>query len=230
MIRLRDREKRWILGIGGTICLVAAFTLVSAFHGKFADKSSAPTAPDEFVAEQEADPRGGDAWMVYVTGAVMNPGVYEVPAGSRIMDAVTGAGGFSSNADPEAINLAERIEDEAHIRVPRKGEDGASGTLPASPSGERISGSSRGISDAAAIPSVSRRPSMPAGDAARININSATVDEMLALPGIGHKLSQAIVSHRERNGPFSAAEDLMSVKGIGAKRFEALKDLVSVGN
>ncbi|MDR3353527.1 MAG: helix-hairpin-helix domain-containing protein [Synergistaceae bacterium] len=225
MIRLEDGAKKWALGIGGAACLIAAFLLVSAFHGNFADKGPAPVAPDEFAEDRgqgQASGREDGKWVVYVTGAVMSPGVYEVPAGSRVLDAVAGAGGFSSNADPEAINLAERIEDEAHIKVPRKGEAKAQGEASQA---ARPSGVQAGTSGAAARPAAS---SKQAGASARININRATADEMLALPGIGPKLSQAIVSYREQNGPFATPEGLMEVRGIGAKRFESLKDLVSV--
>jgi competence protein ComEA len=165
----------------------------------------------------------------------MRPGVYEVRPGGRVNDAVMAAGGPSAQADLEAINLAEKISDGTRVSVPFRLTEDAS--------------SSAGIDRQAGQSAVNPQPKpAPAGTAnrvvvqgtttppqaaeraAKINVNSATADELRALPGIGEKLSLAIVQHREQNGPFDKPEDLLKVRGIGAKRFESIKDLVAVSN
>ncbi|MDR1884810.1 MAG: helix-hairpin-helix domain-containing protein [Synergistaceae bacterium] len=224
MIMPGEALRKRLLVIIGLGCLIGAFALASIFRG-------GPAAPepdtDEFVTEGEIPSRPTAGWVVYVTGAVMRPGVYEVPAGSRVRDAVAGAGGFSAHADPGAINLAERIEDGVHIRVPAQDEDERA--LPKE-IGRPTAAVSRPSGRAASVARTGGSARQDDGKAARININRASEGELISLPGVGPKLSGAIVEHRDRNGPFSRTEDLMNVRGIGIKRFEAIKDLVSVSD
>nr|MBP8785427.1 ComEA family DNA-binding protein [Synergistaceae bacterium] len=137
---------------------------------------------------------------VYVTGSVKQPGVYEVPPDSRVHYAVERAGGFSAMADPEGVNLAEKLSDGAHIRVPAKGEAHASGAGNAA-----------------------------ASSTGRVDINSASVTELQTLPGVGPKTAEAIIANREAMGRFVQVDDLMRVKGIGPKRMEQLRELVTTG-
>ncbi|GAV31137.1 MAG: ComEA family DNA-binding protein [Anaerosomatales bacterium] len=139
--------------------------------------------------------------VVHVVGAVRRPGVYSLPAGSRVGDAVAAAGGTLGNAATEAVNLARVLNDGEQVRIPSADE--ASAAVAAS-----------GV----------------ASDAPRkVNINTATAAELDALPGIGPATAQKIVDDRARNGPFASPEDLMRVPGIGPKKFDALKDLVTTG-
>ena len=108
-------------------------------------------------------------------------------------------------ADPEGINLAEKLSDGAHIRVPAKGETAAN-----------VSGNAS-VSPGAAVPN------------GRVDINRATVAELQTLPGVGPKTAEAIISNRETMGRFIQVDDLMRVKGIGPKRMEQLRELVIVG-
>jgi competence protein ComEA len=151
-----------------------------------------------------------EKWVVYVTGEVARPGVYEVTPGSRVNDAVRLAGGFTAGADREAVNLAEKLADEDHIAVPgflsQDGED---------------SGVRRGEATAS--------PRRPAKGDERLDINAASASELTSLPGIGPKLAEAIVSYRERNGRFESVDDLRLVGGIGEKRLEAVRELVRAG-
>ena len=133
---------------------------------------------------------------VYVTGAVVWPGVYAVEAGSRLEQAVEAAGGLTSDADPEAVNLAVRVEDEQHWHVPRAGES--------------VRAPSMGGSSASS----------------KIDINSATATQLQTLPGIGAVKAQSIVDYRQANGPFSSVDDLLAVSGIGPATVESVRDLV----
>lgn len=215
-----DRHK-WLFLTGGVVCLFLAFSLTALFGGKFAPANVPKDDPTEFVTQETGQAQAGnsnaDRWMVYVTGAVMHPGVYEVPVGARVNDALQKAGGFSIHADPEATNLAAKIEDGAHIRIPEKGE--AKQEEPSAP-----------VMQTGQLPLFRNAASSAKEQAAtgRIDINRASAVELQNLPGIGPKLSQAIVDYREANGSFKSAEDLKNVRGIGEKRFEAVRDLVTI--
>lgn len=144
--------------------------------------------------------------MVDIKGQVAAPGVYELPGDSRMKDAIDAAGGFLSDAEPKAINLAMKVQDEMVIYVPAIGEEAA---LPAP------------------------QPSaVPAGGAeaadALVNLNTATDADLMTLPGIGPSKAAAIIAYRTDNGNFQKIEDLTNVTGIGEKTFEKLKDSISV--
>ncbi len=139
---------------------------------------------------------------IYVVGAVMNPGVYFLPQGSRVEDALEDAGGASEEADLARVNLAKRVYDEEQIYVPQLGEENPPLPLPSGSSGSQAGG--------------------------KININAATAVELEALPGIGPVLSQRIVDYREANGPFATIEDIKNVRGIGEVTFEGIKELIFV--
>jgi competence protein ComEA len=227
----RDDLRRWLFLTGGLFCLIAAFLVVLAFRGKFgADTKPARTAAElpEFAAAQAAqnpeDLRKA-VWVVYVTGAVMSPGVYEVPENSRVNDAVKRAGGFSVHADPERINLAELLADGAHIKVPyAQDASGEQVSVPATGGAERTRAAAR-----VTAPPVAESPQTQKRQG-KININTCAEEDLQTLPGIGPVLSRSIIGHREKNGPFAGIDDIRSVSGIGAKRFEAIKGYIVVAD
>ncbi len=137
--------------------------------------------------------------LVHVTGAVVEPGVFELPVGARVRDAVVAAGGPTAEADWNALNLAAVVADASRVYVPVVGED-----VPIEPSSET-----------------------PAGGVGPIDVNRATVDQLDELPGVGPATASAIVTERERNGPFVDVDDLDRVPGIGPAKLEALRDLVT---
>ena len=141
------------------------------------------------------------AVVVHVAGAVAHPGVLELPAGSRVVDAVDGAGGLTPEADGLRLNLAALVGDGERVYVPAVGEPD-----PPSPAGGAPSGSAA-----------------PAGP---ININSADAAALETLPGVGPATAAAIVEHRERIGRFSSVDQLLDVRGIGEAKLEAMRDLV----
>ncbi|MDR1943769.1 MAG: helix-hairpin-helix domain-containing protein [Synergistaceae bacterium] len=220
-------KRKYILAATGAIFLVTAFALVFAlsgtpFPGGFA---AAGADPEEFVTGDYIDEASEEKRLVvYVTGAVRRPGVYEIAQGGRVNDAVIAAGGFSACAAPTAVNLAEMAYDGSHIIVPER-----------VPEGSGSSGVAENAS-AAAIQKPRQSDSMASKSAQKnapekpglININTAGASELQNLPGIGPKLSQAIIDYREENGRFGKTSDLIKVRGIGQKRFDAIKDLVTV--
>ena len=145
---------------------------------------------------------------VYVCGAVQRPDVYEISADSRIVDAVSAAGGFAIDAYPEAMNLAETVSDGSRIYVPTKEEVDALAVVYS----DTGSGSGGTMSDSTG----------------RVNINTATLEELTTLPGIGDTRARAIIDYREQNGAFGNIEDIMQVTGIKEKSFSKIKDSICV--
>ncbi len=150
---------------------------------------------------------GGDsstAIFVHVLGAVARPGLFELGAGARVMDAVAAAGGLTQEADPAGINLARVVSDGEQFYVPRVGE------VPPPLSGAQ-----------AETPGAN-------GATAPVNLNTATVSDLDSLPRIGPTMAQRIIDYRATNGRFSSIDGLRDVAGIGDKTFDALKDLITV--
>lgn len=137
--------------------------------------------------------------FVHVCGEVRAPGVYELPAGSRIWQAIDAAGGLTEEADDRLLNQAALLEDGMQIRVCPKQET----DIPAA--GETMTDS-----------------------AGRVNLNLADRDSLMQLPGIGEVRAAAIIEYRELHGVFSAPEELMNIEGIGEKSYSRLKELVTV--
>ncbi|MDY5153215.1 comEA protein [Actinobaculum suis] len=167
---------------------------------------------------------GGEAVVVYVSGQVARPGVYSVPAGSRIIDAVDAAGGLTPEADPVATNLAAPVADGQHIHVLKPGE-----TLPTGTSAG--AGHANGREGAGATGSgngTGNGGGGSGGPAGLVNLNTAAAAELETLPGVGPATARDILAWRENNGPFTRVEDLLEVSGIGPKKFEKLRDSVTV--
>ena len=141
--------------------------------------------------------------LVHVAGAVAVEGVYELPEGSRVQDAVEAAGGWLPQADLTSLNLAAVVQDGTKVYIPTVGEAPAA-------SGAAASGGTGAVGEVL------------------ININTASVEELDALPGVGESTAQAIVDDREQLGPFASPEDLMRVSGIGEKKFAKLQEHICV--
>jgi competence protein ComEA len=178
-------------------------------------EETAPAAP-----HVEATPTPATL-AAYVSGAVLRPGVYQLPVGSRVADAVQAAGGPQPDADLERINLAARVADEDHIVVPRMGE---APVVPAQTSAEQ--GNNR--AHPTAPPTPIRHPA-PTPGTNKVNINTAPAGELETLPGVGPALAQRIVQYRQVHGPFATVDDLKRVRGIGNLTFERIKHLITVG-
>src|SRR3954471_8181574 len=145
--------------------------------------------------------------VVHVAGAVREPGVYRLPAGARVQDAVERAGGARSNGDVNAINLAAKVVDGQQVVVPAKVRGGAASAVPA---GAAAAGS--GATGAVAGPPIS--------------LNNATAEQLDTLDGVGPATAQKIIAWRTQHGGFRSVADLGQVPGIGPKKLAALKDRV----
>ncbi|HET6846284.1 MAG TPA: ComEA family DNA-binding protein [Anaerolineales bacterium] len=148
--------------------------------------------------------------QVHVIGAVLRPGLYIFAEGSRVQDAITAAGGLTSDAQIEGINLAAKLEDGQQLDIP----SGGPGAAAAAPTAAfRV------------LPS-SEPTAAPSGD--MIDINTASAEELATLPGIGPTTAQRIVDYRTEHGPFGRIEDLMNVAGIGPATFDNIRALIRV--
>ncbi len=141
---------------------------------------------------------------VFVCGAVEEPGVYSLEEGMRVFEAINAAGGFNSEADQRALNLAETIRDGEQIYVPTVKETREGMTAPAV-----------GGAKAAAEPG-------------KININTAGAAELTTINGIGESRAADIIAYREQNGPFNSIEDIMKVPGIKDGMFARIKEQITV--
>lgn len=211
-------KKRYL----GIVCLITACALLCCGCG---DKGTAiligetkESADVPAEGEQEASRASGQAGTaaqsaasgetaseardtmirVYVCGAVANPGVVEIPQGSRVEDALEAAGGFGAEAGREAVNLADWVSDGQKLYFPKEGE------------------------------AVEEPQAQADSASGLVNINTADVAALCTLPGIGESRARDIISYREANGGFGACEDIMKVSGIKTAAYEKIKDKITV--
>ena len=138
--------------------------------------------------------------FVDIKGEVKKPGVYQMKVGDRVKDALDAAGGLTAEADSQKVNLAQRVEDQMVIVVPKVGEEAEA--IPAGATSKEVS------------------------KEGKVNINTATVEELKTLKGVGEKKAEAIIEYRKKNGSFKTKEDLMKVRGIGKKLFESFEERI----
>ena len=194
----------------GVLCIAivagAAFAYARSLPKPAPESAASPIPTAD--ATGSLDPSTSSGVVVHVTGAVAKPGVYELPAGARVIDGVTAAGGALPEADLSSINLARPLTDGERVYIPRRGEVPPAAAAP-DPSGGAPPGGSTDAPD-------------------KVNINTASVSELEALPGVGEVIAQRIVDYRTQHGPFKTVRDLLKVEGIGEKKFESIKDHVTV--
>ncbi len=150
--------------------------------------------------------------VVWIGGAVATPGVYTLPAGARLNEAIERAGGLTGSADTGSLNMAERIDDEARIEIPdvthsvELPDNGSPIAIPAAPTKAIVTADTR------------------------IDINTADAATLESLPGIGPVLAVRIVEYRTQNGPFERIEELAGVNGVSSKMVDSLRELITVGS
>lgn len=183
--------------------------------GDSGDETEESTAGDAGQPGDSGDGTVTENTVIYVdvTGAVKAPGVYTLPAGSRVFEAIALAGGAREDASLENLNQAGLLQDGQQIRVYTEEEAAQmaqQGSLPSLPGAETAAGQEEGQ------------------EASKVNINTAGKDELMTLTGIGETRAEAILAYRQETGGFQAPEDLMQVEGIKEKTFEKLKDQITV--
>ena len=141
---------------------------------------------------------------VYISGEVKKAGIVILKSGDRLATAVEKLGGTTNKADLNKVNLAMKVEDEQHYIIPKIGEE---------VSEESVEVTNKEVSSQ---------------ESSKININTATIEELDTLPGVGEATANKIVNHREENGEFKSIEEIKNVNGIGDKKFEDMKELICV--
>lgn len=185
------------------IVLASVVLAVLVLAGHRLASSGAASAP-EIVAPVEpvASAPTRSAVVVHVAGAVRRPGLFRLPEGARVADAVARAGGATRRADLAGLNLAAPLVDGTQVLVPRR------------------------VVAAEGEPSAALEPP-ELGAGRKVSLSSATIEELDELPGVGPITAQKIVDYRAEHGPFRSVDDLDAVPGIGPTRIEQLRDLVT---
>lgn len=207
-LRIDQRTRRMLavlLAVVGVVAIVLAW---------LAWPRSEPASLAVAVSQtSEADPIAAPI-TVTVTGDVAEPGLVELPAGSRVADAIDAAGGLVPEASSAGyLNLARKISDGELIVVEAMQDDDPE-------PGEPDPGEEE--------PSDPDDPAPPDDPQAPVNLNQATVDDLVALPGVGPVTAQNILDYRETNGGFDSVDQLQDVNGIGPATLAKLTDLVTV--
>jgi len=213
---LRDRALEWLEWVGPTRVVGSAVVVLAVVAGAYwlvRPPAPSPESSLPFASTPTTVMSGGvdstvravadttdSTVVVHVAGAVAAPGVYELPVGSRVVDAVAVAGGPVVDAQSDAVNLAAVLVDGERVYLPKEGE----------------------VVPAAVSPSDASTPAGP------LDLNRATAEQLDDLPGVGPATAAAIVAHRDTNGPFSSVDDLADVRGIGPAKLAAIRDLVTV--
>lgn len=220
-----DRLRSWRadprLGVAALILVAAVAGVVWYRTGLGSPSAAVPEGPPPGVPASGAAPdvaadptvassttaatAGPAVLVVHVAGAVLRPGVVELPAGSRVIDAVEAVGGGLPEADLDRLNLAAPLADGQRVLVAKVGDP----PTPADP-----------VPPAAGA--------APAAERVPVDLNTATQEELESLPGIGPTLARAILDEREKRGGFRSVNELRDVRGIGEQRFADLRGLVTV--
>jgi competence protein ComEA len=188
---LTSQHKRALLAVAICAIAISVLSLIAA----------QVQPAEEVVAAEPTMSAGASApslLVVDVQGSVVNPGIYQLPLGSRVADAIKAAGGVIAGSDSSTINLARFIEDGEQIYL--------------SEVVEQVTGSSGGSSISGG----------------KLNLNRATESELDALPGVGPVLAKRITGYRSEHGNFGSIDELRKVTGIGPAKFRELSDFVTV--
>ena len=151
-------------------------------------------------ASDKAGGKSGAEICIYICGCVKKPGVYNLPDGSRVCDAIEAAGGYTKDADLKYWNQAQQMSDGMMIYVPS-------------------------VEEKLEVPEQSGEASTKEG---KININTGTKEELISIPGIGESRAESIIKYREENGDFTSIEDILLVSGIGTSLFEKMREYITV--
>ena len=206
--RNKWEEMNWkVKGSVLFVCLIIGMGLFwMSRQGEEVEEATTSLA-ETTILPQEVEDKTTISTVIYVDvkGEVHHPGVYQMKAENRVKDLIEAAGGFTPLADDQKLNLAQLLEDQMVIVVPKKGEE-VNSELAQAPTSQK----------------------KEVGKEGKVNINTATVEELKTLKGIGEKKAEAIIEYRKQNGSFKNKEELMKVRGIGKKLYESFEERVIV--
>ena len=189
------------------VCLIIGMGLFWMSRQGEEVEEAATSLAETTILPQEVEDKTTVSTVIYVDvkGEVHHPGVYQMKAENRVKDLIEAAGGFTPLADDHKLNLSQLLEDQMVIVVPKKGEE-VNSELDQAPTSQK----------------------KEVGKEGKVNINTATVEELKTLKGIGEKKAEAIIEYRKKNGSFKNKEELMKVRGIGKKLYESFQERVIV--
>ena len=206
-----------------------AVRIIPSTAGAATGSAPAPAAPD---SQSAAPPAPGPTAppakiVVHLTGAVINPGVYETAPNQRLNDVLQMAGGPAPDADLSGVNLAAYVKDATQYRIPSVADAAPAPAAMESAAMESAAMASGGtVTNGTAANGTS---SAATACAEPVNINTATADCLTTLPGIGSVKAQSIVDYREQSGPFVATDQITAVSGIGSATYRRIAALITVG-
>ena len=180
------------------------------------DNEAAENAAPEGQSKENPQTPEPRILYIHVCGEVAAPGVYELPAGSRMYEAVEKAGGMTSEAAQEYVNLAQAIEDGQQLRIPSREEI------------RKYQETGKDVSGLLGAGGAAGNSQKSGSSAASINLNTASKEELMTLNSIGAARAEAILSYREQKGGFRTIEDIMKVPGIKNAAFQKIKDKITV--
>ncbi|MFW6149765.1 MAG: helix-hairpin-helix domain-containing protein [Atribacterota bacterium] len=198
------------------VFLIIILALLITFSWKLysREKSSITIVPTAEIGEndnrEENEIIDKKICIVHISGAVKQPGVYELTEGERIIDAVKMAGGEMEGANMDAVNLAAHLYDGQKIVIPFISENNVDEVTQKDIANEEL-----------------RQPDYSV-NSSLLNLNAVTSNQLESLPGIGPALAERILAYRKDHGLFKNIEDVMNVSGIGEKRFESIKEYITV--
>lgn len=189
------------------VCLIIGMGLFWMSRQGEEVEEAATSLAETTILPQEVEDKTTVSTVIYVDvkGEVHHPGVYQMKAENRVKDLIEAAGGFTPLADDHKLNLSQLLENQMVIVVPKKGEE-VNSELAQAPTSQK----------------------KEVGKEGKVNINTATVEELKTLKGIGEKKAEAIIEYRKKNGSFKNKEELMKVRGIGKKLYESFQERVIV--
>lgn len=197
----------------GLSAVIIAVVLSIGFMawGSFTSSGIVVEHSEKSPQSQEYESSSSQLIYVHIAGEVSNPGMYELNHDARVSDAIDAAGGLTENADQLSINLARQVTDGEQIVVQAyiEAEPGNSKSTDASDSG---------------LPSSSNTEVL----SSKVNINTASASELITLDGIGESTAAKIIAYRQANGSFASIEEIKKVSGIGDRKYEAIKDRITV--
>ncbi|GEM_PF-350852 len=209
--------KRWLMEykkilsiIGGVLAVIVIILVGRVMMASSTKEKVMVTNAVNTTRVEETTTMMPQNCYVDIKGEVLRPGVYEFSCESRIQEVIKKAGGFTEEADETKINLAQKITDQMQMIVPNVNSKQEGGVTEGN--SEKGNSSNMILSNA---------------KQGKVNINTATLEELQTIKGIGKKKAEAILQYRKEHGPFRTKEDLLEVKGIGKKALEAIESQVT---
>ena len=208
-LNLSRVSKAALAGIVVVFVMVAALTAGRLIEAAAANDFEMVPSPGAGEQSSQAEERGSHAETVFVhvSGAVVRPGLCEVPKGARVADAIEAAGGLDEDALADSVNLARVVADGEQVHVASQSQQAGEAEAGDAQPGETAGATTAGFP---------------------VNINTATQEQLVALPGVGQSTAAKIIADRQANGSFKSVDDLKRVSGIGDKKLESLRELICI--